>query len=344
MNYAMILVALLCMPLLHAMEDNNVQQHGHNTYKGQVITAENLLDLLPAMPEDMKNELDDWIKQPHNKPFVQILAETSPIVKHDIFSMKEDVQLSAKIKIATLENLKKINLSKHNYNFRVDKLSIIKISGLISRLRTLYKLTTGNDPYHTDFWSYPFEQMTTRKTPTFQHASTGAHYLRALEIIDKEKMQHLHTVPTYLYGIADQQNAPCCDEHYICVQPAYDNPKFGNGTHDIKQLESLPEREITSILSSLPNDAFKELHTAIQYAALWNPSGNLLIDTKKPNEIWYSDLEQPNNSGPFFYEGAQGYNKYLHDCSVGIFEMSAMIRGHAPEKYEMWQSFSKKRK
>ena len=305
----------------------------HNTYNGQTITAENLCELAPTIPEELKEKTTAWAEE--NKIVLATLAATPQI------SNVQTLQLYCQFYQAFLQANNLTSLGKLNYIFDPDESYVVRISHLTNKIRTLYKLVTGNDPYYDSekkepryFAQAPFDTITTANVPTFQHVSQVAHYLRLTEVIETKHLEHIKTPPSYLLHIPEREDA-CNDHNYVVVQEAIDS-------NQIVHLNKLPEQEQIEILKN--QQPMEELHAAITYAALWNANGdNVLVNKNMPAEIWYTDLEQPNNSGPFFYAGPEGHGKCQHDVSVGLEEMGKKIQALVPEKYEAWQALSREK-
>ncbi len=298
----------------------------HNTYNGQTITAENLCELAPTIPEELKEKTTDWAEK--NKIILATLAATPQI------SNVPTLQLYGQFYQNFLLTNNLTSLGKLNYIFKPDESYVVRISHLKNKLFTLYKLVTGNDPYSCDFAQASFDTITTANVPTHQHTSQVAHYLRLKEAIETKHLEHIKTPASYLLHIPEREDA-CNDHNYVVVQEAIDS-------NQIVHLNELPEQEQIEILKN--QQPMEDLHAAITYAALWNANGdNVLVNKNMPAEIWYTDLEQPNNSGPFFYAGPEGHGKCQHDVSVGLEEMGKKIQALVPEKYEAWQALSREK-
>ncbi len=326
---------LLLIFIAHPMALLPMEQvvQDHNTYNGQTITAENLRQLAPTMPEALNEKVTDWAEK--NKIILATLAATPQI------SNALTLQLYCQFYQAFLQVNNLTSLGKLNHIFNPDESYVVRISHLTNKIRTLYKLVTGNDPYYDSekkepryFAQAPFDTITTANVPTFQHVSQVAHYLRLTEVIETKHLQHIKTPATYLLHIPGQPEE-CADSNYVVVQTKLES--------DIQELRTLPGKEQIEIIENFSPQVLKEIHAATEYAALWDIANNLLVNTKNPNELWYTNLEQPDNSGPFFYAGPEGHSKYKHDVSVGLEEMGNKIEGLASEQYERWQALSREK-
>jgi hypothetical protein len=193
--------------------------------------------------------------------------------------------------------------------------------------------------------------MTTSGKPTFQHISILAHYLRLQEAIE-QKLHNIKAVdikclltiiwlrnykiirPSYPWHISGRPTE-AADENYVVVQPKY-------GEH-IKEIRDLTKEEQISVINNLSPDTLQQLHAAIKYAALWDIRNNIMVNTYNTDQLWYGDLEQPNNSGEFFYQGKEGFKKYQHDVSVGLQEIGEKLQSISENKFELWQALSKEK-
>lgn len=321
-------IALLSITVnLCAMEQPE-QKFTHNTYNGVPITADNILELTPDMPHDMLPHAKEWIEKHATK--VKQWTKTPQLTSH-IWAITRHYlnQLDA---LAHYKNRSKGS----NLALDIDNNTIIKISSLTNRLYTLYKLTTDKDPCwdsekKTDryFKDFPIQQMTSSGKPTFQHISILAHYLRLKE----KNLHNIKTVDSYPLHIPGQPTK-AADENYVIVQP-----KYGK---NIIELRDLPLEEQTAIINNLSPETLAELHEAIKYAALWDVGNNIMVNRNHTNELWYGDLEQPNNSGTFFYQGEEGLKKFNHDVSVGLKAIGKKLEPISKNKFEQWQALSKK--
>lgn len=302
-------------------------QTNHNTYKGIGITPENIYSLSIKPSQDLANQINSTLSKSENLEIINNLLHIPKC--HDINQFREAIVANEQYMINN--NLK--NLTDLNYTFSLDNPNFVfQVSGLCNTIRTLISSSMHIDPYSRYLSEFPISELTGLNTPTYQHVSRVAHYLRLAEL--QEHMDHIKVVPVYLIPLknSDIYNKNIyTDRNTVVVQEKYDTNKIINFT-------ALSDPEKTDFLNNLPNQAIIELFIAIKNATLWDIETNLKVNLENPTEIWIADYEQPNNSDSrdFYYHGLSGYKKYINDANCGLNKLREILEKYAPNKLAIW--------
>ena len=338
---------LLCVSIAlaslstHTME---LKKSGnYNTYKGIPLTSESILQFLPHMPEELSKEVLSWVASNKSK---LMYAASMPKIKSE--SEVRSVEESNKQFVQSVN----VNYSNKgsNYIFTPEGQPFVaKLSRVSSKILSLFSLIHKKDPYRdaetkaARFYSDQLlNELASSDQPTYQHVSAIAHYLRLKEYNEKHASDTtgLHPLSTYL-ALLDENNSTFCDKNYLTVQEI--------APSHIVPFSTLDHQEKSTALGSINDQALRQIHGAIQYAALWDIKGNVWVNKNNSQSLVITDLEQPNNSGPFFYsDPKKGRSKYNHDVWAGLggsewrgAGMLELLKEHGASKQcSLWQTLS----
>ena len=300
----------------------------HNTYKGQEITPQSLLKLMPKMPADLKAQVKACINKYHS--FITQLVTTPHPLTHE--SRKQKTKDNFAI-IKEYEDKGEVkNLSDFNYvlRFRDFPGFTIPINRWGSRIAYwMYASGQGSvlDPHFnadaTDCSKFEY-------LPAYQHCSRGAHYLRVKEAIEKGNFKSIKTTPTYLVHVPGKPTF-LSDENYVPIQVWVEN---------MKTVKELGKEKALQIRANIFPDALKEIHETLIYAALWDITSNLSVDGISPH-YYVVDLEEPFNHKPqfFYFRGEEGERKYVEDV-IAALERMAKAFLDIPEQFERWKQLT----
>jgi hypothetical protein len=289
----LLIVTITAHGLLQAMRDCRT------LYKNIPITRENLLNLVPPVPDDVQADLKQWISQ-HPGILEKLLHRRSTVSQ----ARKEHVENRT-----FLEDKDICNYSTWNYAIPLTHQYFIKISGPVNRAATIKACHDKSYETHT-----PSEWDALEVCPTVQTISSAAYSLRLREAIENyELAPFIKTPPTYLVPMPGKPTE-LCDENYLIVQQSCQNL-------------TLLKSQSPTILE-LDEHRLAQILCAIKYTGLWNLSGNVMTG---PDKSWeFPDLEQPGNSAPqdFFHKNLTRYNGNVF---VGISELADTIDKESPQ-------------
>ena len=260
-----------------------------NTYKGKQITAENILELAPQAPADVKAQVDEFLTK--NLILSNILSGESyyqkimfyPKAPFSIaFSQPGDVdkelqQLyfgSMSQKLKTIWGINKPNIGS---NFVIPMGDwFVKVSGFSNRRENI--INELGLPYGSNITQANLEKFKAGMGKTYQTISRMAYWLRAKEAKEKLKLNRICLPQEYLVHIPGRPTQ-VDDTNYVIIEEKIKNAK------PITQTDLATDPEVIEQLVQL-----------IGYAALWdiNPN-NILANEDMTCTV---DLEQPNVYNP----------------------------------------------
>lgn len=309
---------------LWCMKEEKEGKTFHNTYEGVVITPQNIIDLAPSMNKTLKEVVQSWVSK--NKNFLKQLVQTPTPLTHETRKQKTITNTQL---IKEHEGIK--NLSESNYVLKPTDDDSFLCKGNRWGMRVAHLMyLLGQNCLSEDFDPYKIDCSKMEGIKTYQHISIVAYYLRLLELSKKEKFKYLNFAPTYLVHIPGQPEE-CCDENYVAIQEYI--PTFV----EFRELEKSNKELYIKTLNNLPKGLLKELHMSIKYAALWDIAPNLGIT--ESGKYYLVDYELPFNHNPktFFFQGEEGYKKYLDDVNGGLEGMTKVLEEHASNQAEIWK-------
>lgn len=264
-----------------------------NTYKGVPITSENILEMSPEVPADVREFIQAWMKL---KPEVAAIMSgqeafegDNPVVTQDragrIAYMRS---VQKRLEKAGLKNLSEST----NTVVQIDDF-IIKASGLPNRMvniATGYFGKTYGQPFSPEQWK-EFKEKTGGDTE--QTISRLAYLLRAREACETFGLNKITVPDKYPVQIPGRPKV-VADTNYVVVEN-----KVKNVVADLQDHPLALDREIVRQLTML-----------IGYTALWNhvgSAGNVFVVKDAATgelKLCYHDTEQPNVHSPadFFHK------------------------------------------
>jgi len=295
-----------------------------STYKGVPITPKTLLKIAPEMSSSLKKVVMPWIKQ--NKDFLRgLVSSPNPYTRA---AAKARTQQNTDL----IKNHKHIdNLSPFNYILKPKEEDfIVRVNRWGSRMAYLAYATGQGSVLDPQFDGSKLVYEKFAGVHTYQHVSHLAHYLRLSEIIKKKSFQYLKTSPTHLVHIPGQPEE-CCDENYVAVQ------EFVPGFVEFRTLEKQSPEKYKKVVQNLPKKLMQEMYEAAKYAALWDISPN--IGLASDGNYYIFDLEEPFNHKPnfFYFQGKEGYKKYLEDVRDGLERVADRFKKTDGEKFKFWK-------
>jgi len=272
-----------------------------NTYHGQEITAENILDLVPPLDAASKPMVEQWLEQ-NREPISQL-------AQFPIHGTKEERSERRTTIESLLMQANIINQSNYNFVFPIQvvvnnqpKKFMVKIAGPANR-RENYNALLGNG-HSADITLEQYNALAKDNAlATYQTISRAAHSLRLNEWIEQNNETIINTPKSYLLHIPDQ-SFEVNDFNYIELEDYVENI----GT---------PNKHPKLFLN-----AISDVRNALIYTGLWNINPTQLLITTK-NKISFIDLEQPNNTNPktFFHKNRE---KYQGNINCGLYELNQM--------------------
>ena len=277
---SLLFIALTLPGVSTAMEENS---NDLTTYKGKEIDATSIYELSPKLSSEQKEAVDNFIFK--NKDLLlKLIAKTNefPVSTTELKKLKEENNT-----LFTQSGLK--NESENNYAIPLDNNLYIKFAGLINRFITLIHSNTNpitKQDYGWGSWNQitPEQIEALTKHDTFQTVSQLAHYLKAHDLLEKDKdITGIFIPKTYIANLPERSDITqkATDENTIIIQQAVPS-QFKVAQNNLKLLEKIDNKTLAG------------LYKLVKEATLWNIAGNLLVDESTGN-VSTSDFEQPNN-------------------------------------------------
>lgn len=266
-----------------------------NTYYGQEITPENIIQLAPKIESEVTAIVENFLIK--NNPLGNILSGASyynPILFYDKvpftldFAQQTADQEAKQAYFGTMRaTFTKLGLNLKpgaNYIIDLNDAWIIKASGFSNRLNNI-NLQVGNK-YGSNITSQQlaeFKRMTDGGK-TYQTISRLAYWLRAQEAKEKLGLDRICLPKQYLVHIPGRPHI-VEDTNYVIVEEKI---------RDTKPLTDTP-------LAGDP-EVIQQLTQLIGYTALWDINANNLL--VKGNQVCIIDTEQPSVHKPldFFHK------------------------------------------
>lgn len=263
-----------------------------NTYHGDAITAENILQIAPRVPQEIAALVENFLTK--NKPLGNILSGVSyykPILFYDkapfaldFSSQHADSDPKQVYFGATLNAFAKLKLNLKpgpNYILQISNDWILKASGFSNRRENI-NAQVGN-PYGATVTTDQLEKFKSLIGKTFQTISRMAYWLRAQEAIEKFGLNRICLPKEYLVHIPDRP-AVIEDANYVIVE------------------EKITGKPIMDTDLAGDPEVIRQLTQLIGYTALWdiNQSNVIVLG----NRVCIVDMEQPNVHKPldFFHK------------------------------------------
>lgn len=311
-----------------SLKSMEVNRYSHNTYQGKEISPQSLVQLMPKMPEQLQQQVNDCMKKYHS--FIVQLTSTPHPLTHESRKQKTKDNFAA---IEEYKNKNEVkNYSDFNYVLRFKDYPgfSIPINRWGSRVAYLMYSSGAGNVLDSNFNPDTADCSKFEHMPSYQHCSRGAHYLRVKEANDKQKFNFLKVIPTYLQHIFGRPTE-LSDENYVAIQEWVEN---------LAALKELSQEKAQEIRKNIPYDALKEIHEAIIYGGLWDQATNLAVDGSSPYYYMF-DLEEPFNHKQeyFYFRGQEGTKKYVEDVIAGLERMAKTFL-NLPEQFERWKQLT----
>lgn len=297
----------------------NAVQTEFNSYRGIQITPESLPSLV-ATPQYLQAAFNNWLLNTTNTNGVKAVDLIAQLNRKTTL---KNLRTTEEENNALLESFGLSNKAKWTYVFSLPEIPdyLIKISG--PRLK-YHNLLAENNVYH---WAYQKpeseeelalriekqEEISRQNIPTFQHISRMATWLKL-----KEKNYYSIKFPDEMYLLhIPGQPTTVCDENYIVLERKAGDFQNIRDTFSEEQLDWYVQE-----------NTIEESVDAIINASLWDLHSNVSIipmqDESTPKFLFFTDLEQPDNSKPsdFYHINSQ---KRENDVLCGLSEFTKLM-------------------
>lgn len=298
-NNSVMLIVLLCYSPLSL--SNEIDYNSGNTYQGQEITAENILQLIPEPPHELEAKVQTYLKQ---KPILANIISGADYYNKIMFFDKAPFTLDFQpdtpdrpivdLYFKTMESyIRQAGLpTKPGQNFVIPLGDhIIKASGFFNRRENINAYLRQTDPTQTHgktILPAQLEKFNKEVGKTYQTISRVAYWLRLKELKETLNLDRICLPDKYLVHIPGRP-LQVDDTNYVVAETALDDAV----PFDQTDLAQDPE-------------VIQQLTQAIGYAHLWDiNSRNILVSGDKACIV---DTEQPNVGVPtkFFLKDLKG--------------------------------------
>ncbi len=288
----------------------------YNSIDGKPITVETVGSLIPGAPKNIQEKVSDWLRQ--NTDTVRLVTD---IPKP--FNFKA-IKNNHENRIILQKNDKFSSMSKASLVCDLDENHIIKMGGMLHKVRSLLVSAQPDDKYRWDDLKDVDYSNVDAKKPTYQTISYAAHYCLLTKAIKEYAISTVKTVDTYLIHRPDKPYE-YNDDNYVVVQK-----RLPHGCIPFRICTDPTKKEIVRAF----NDRnLEDQANAISRAVLWDMASNILVDINTESTIYIADLEQPNNSKSqlFFYQGKNGDWKRWWDTKTGFEGMKLIYDTYGTE-------------
>ncbi|MEX0940315.1 MAG: hypothetical protein WDZ41_03070 [Candidatus Babeliales bacterium] len=306
-----------------------------HSYKGQLITPENISKLVPQIPKKIDTTITKWTSENHG--MLKVLARQSQNI-----SMSQDQIVKELIGSSYILGINSINFKKRELTINAQKISIpqqasymialpeeidgkkyfAQLSGPIHKKHNL--LSFNGKP-----WDGQLDPNVDKKMATFQTISRALGALKCHEVIEKEKIKNFYVPKTYLAQIPGRSDfkSYACDENTVVIQE-------DRGDNWITLRENI------QVFPLISPQTIEETYKVIKEAILWDIKGNGLFNTYNYH-LGQSDLEQPNDQNPELFAYAIPKNltrkidssiaehvtyKWAHDILCGLIGFAELLQ------------------
>jgi hypothetical protein len=278
-------------------------------YKGEVIDAQSLTTMGAKMPDDISLTVEVW-KEKYKELLYTLIHDTNelPLTPESLIQHKNRVY-----DVIRKERLKNLSTTNYVFELKVSEGKICYIQCAGSELKAINTINGNKDEQGKNYQL--FDRYLDKKIdnlehiPTYLTPSRFAHYLRASDIIDKEKILYFKVPPTYLTqipGRTDMRDG-AYDGNCIVVQEKLEGTMFAdNNLRPFINLNKLKEQAIIDMLK------------VVKYTPLWDTQVNLNIF--EDGSLGQSDLEQSVVDRPqdFFHKNRELFSNYISNAACGF--------------------------
>jgi hypothetical protein len=269
-------------------------QEAMNTYKGQAITAQNIVELAPKVPVEVNKMVQDWLRQRPDLIYVfsgESYYNMIPFYNKAPFAINFgnlDAQSKSYLELMRLaleRGGQKFPQSGPGYSAMLQNFTLLitsqwylKVSGFFNR-RANIQHEMGKNNRDLEFPQELLEQFITKYGKvTYQTISRLAYWLRIKEAREKFNLDRIGQTQMYLVHMPGRPTE-VNDMNYVIVEENLGDSKFMHETDMLKD----PETK-------------RQFDKMYQYAVLWDPSPqNYKV---KDNKIYCVDTEQANAQPP----------------------------------------------
>ena len=264
-----------------------------NTYKGQAITPQNILELAPKIPAEIDKMAQDWLLQRPDLLYVfsgETYYNLIPFYNKAPFAINFgnlDAQSKSFLELMRMALERggiKFPPSGQGYSAMLQNFTLpinpkwyLKVSGFFNR-RANIQHEMGKNNRDLEFPQELLEQFITKYGKvTYQTISRLAYWLRVKEAIERFKFR-IGLLQKYLVHIPGRPT-DVNDMNYVIIEENVADSKFMNETDILKDPE-----------------AKRQFDKVYEYANMWDPTPqNYKV---KDNKIYFIDIEQANAQPP----------------------------------------------
>lgn len=277
LKFLCLLVTAMQLPVIFGTESMATKE---NTYKGEPITIENLLQIAPQVPDDINGAvrflLEKNVQLTKDITGVEVWNAFTAFANNPNPMTHNQFQMAYQGYNARRAQLKALGINKSDFNYVIAILNdnwFIKASGLTNRFANVVAQVGGNGLGPLQFKQFINE----RPGVTYQTISRLPRWLRIKEAIEKFNLTHIGLPHMYLVHIPSRP-LDVNDMNYVIVEENI------RGKHlDETTMEQDPE-------------VMRQKNIMVTYADLWdNGPKNFIV---KDNKVYPIDTEQPNNIAP----------------------------------------------
>jgi hypothetical protein len=294
-----------------------------STYLGEQLTPASLPMLAPQLSKRDLQIIRAWLSDPLCHKTIKGLVHLQwPLAGITGNFAKQQRGINLLLQLQGMPNL-----SRWNYIFDIQETRyVMQIAGVLNRVKNLLVFNDPNldDPHLQDKTPDDLcDKAIVMQSSTYQTVSRMAHYLRALEAIDKFKLDEIVLPRTYIIGIDEDLPAEVHDENSVIIQE--------------KITDVTPVRDIVDqIAETITEKAVKQLLILAIYAGLWDLNANLLFD-KATGRFAISDFEQPQCSNPrYFFHKREAH--VIGNIRNGIYQVNGLL-GKYPHLHSICEKF-----
>lgn len=294
----------------------NAVQTEFNSYRGIQITPESLPSLI-ATPQYLQEAFNNWLLNTANKNGVKALDLIDQLNRKTTL---KNLRTTEEENNALLESFGLSNKARWTYVFSFPEIPdyLIKISG--PRLK-YHNLLAENNVHH---WSHQkpdseeelaqriekLEEVSKQDTPTFQHISRIATWLKL-----KEQNYETIGIPQEMYLLhIPQKPTDICDQNYIILEKSVGDIEKIYKQFTSEQLETYYDEP-----------AALEIVDAGFKASLWERHSNCYINPNgKYKKIYIIPVQQPDNSKSSDFH-LQNNKKREHNVLCGLEDLIQLM-------------------
>lgn len=328
----MVIAVLYSCSYSYTMQVEETKAPIFGTYLGESLTPKSLPLLAPPLAQEAIKPIRAWLNVPLHKWIIESLMTLKwPLAGISGNFLTQAVGINKLLQFNKMPNISFDPDKKRfgwNYIFDIEGTNyVMQIAGPLYRAKCLlvFNDPNPNDPHLQETTDdIMCDQVIVKQSATYQTVSRVAHYLRAIEAIEKFGLNSVIVPKTYLIGKDKDEHNEVNDNNSIVIQ------------EKLKKTV-IPVREnVDKLVSGISPKMVEEFLILVVYADLWDLEANLLFDIQSGKFV-ISDLEQPGGSNPseFFQKNM---THVLRQIRSGINQINRLF-SKFPHLHDVCQKF-----